>query len=343
MPDPAQTTPPPIVGSGRHRYTAHAGWEALPEGWSLEEVAAVGVDSRGEVLVFNRGEHPVIRLDAEGRFLSSWAEGEFQRAHGLCVAPDDTLYLVDDLDHTIHHYTPDGTRLGTLGERGRPSATGATSVDFRTIQRAAGPFHYPTDLAVGPNGDLYVADGYGNARVHRFSPDGRLIHSWGEPGEGPGQFRIPHGIAVDREGRVWIADRENSRLQIFDAAGRFLDEWREIARPCAVFVDPGGTVYVAELGFKAGMWPGTQAPSADAPGGRVSIFDASGQLLSRWGNGADPMAPDSFFAPHDLWVAADGTIYLAEVTLSAGANRGLAPRDCPCLRKFVPVDARETA
>jgi DNA-binding beta-propeller fold protein YncE len=326
----------PLVGAGQHRYAVATGWETLPEGWSFGEVAAVGVDSQGVVTVFNRGEHPVIRFDAEGRYLSSWGEGRFRRPHGLCVAPDDTLYLVDDLDHTIRHCTPDGELLGTLGESGRTSDTGATSVDYRSILRAAGPFHFPTDLAVAPSGDLYVADGYGNARIHRFTPDGRLLHSWGTPGSGPGEFQIPHGIAVDREGRVWVADRENSRLQIFDGDGRFLDEWTDIARPCGVFVDGAGTVYVAELGYRAGMWPGTTAPSADAPAGRISVFDANGTLLARWGGGLDPMAPDGFFAPHDLWVGPDGTIYLGEVTLSAGGNRGLAPPDAPCLRTFAP-------
>jgi DNA-binding beta-propeller fold protein YncE len=327
----------PLVGSGDFRYAALGSWGDLPEGWSFGEVAAVATDSTGSVTVFNRGEHPVIRLDPSGRFLSSWGEGVFRRPHGLCIAPDDTLFYVDDLDHTVSQYTPDGRLLLQLGESGRPSDTGATSVDYRTIRRAGAPFHFPTDLAVAPSGDLYVADGYGNARIHQFSPDGRLLHSWGEPGDGPGQFRIPHGITVDGEGRVWVADRENCRLQIFAADGGYLSEWRDLARPCAVFLDGAGVVYVAELGFRAGMWPGTQAPTPDAPGGRLSVFDPEGRLLARWGGGADPMAPDDFFAPHDLWVDAAGSIYLGEVTLSAGGNRGLVDPGCPCLRKFLRV------
>ncbi|MFN9970544.1 MAG: SMP-30/gluconolactonase/LRE family protein, partial [Phycisphaerae bacterium] len=117
-----------------------------------------------------------------------------------------------------------------------------------------------------------MSDGYGNARVHRFSADGKLKNSWGTPGTGPGQFHIPHGIAIDQEGLVWVADRENSRLQIFSPTGEFLREWTEIARPCQVCFDSSGRVYVAELGYRAGMWPGTQAPSPDSTGGRVSIF-----------------------------------------------------------------------
>lgn len=325
----------PFVGSGDFRYAALGAWGELPEGWSFGEVAAVATDSQGTVTVFNRGEQPVIRLNSEGKFLSSWGEGVFRRPHGLCIAPDDTLFYIDDLDHTVHHYTPDGQLLLKLGESGRPSATGATSVDYRTIQRAGAPFHFPTDLAVAPGGDLYVADGYGNARIHRFSPDGQLLQSWGEPGDGPGQFHVPHGIAVGADGRVWVADRENCRIQLFDADGQYLTEWRDLARPCAVFLDPNGVVYVAELGFKAGMWPGTHAPTPDATGGRLSIFAPEGELLARWGGGADPLAADDFFAPHDLWVDPAGSIYMGEVTLSAGGNRGLVSPDCPCLRKFV--------
>jgi DNA-binding beta-propeller fold protein YncE len=321
-----------VVGTGDHRYRALARWEALPEGWSFGEVAAVAADSRGDLTVFNRGEHPVIRLSSHGGFLEAWGEGMFRRPHGLCIAPDDSSYFIDDAGHTIRKLGPRGELLLQLGD-GSASDTGSTSVDFRTIRRSAPPFNYPTDLAAAPNGDLYVADGYGNARIHRFSPDGRLLHSWGEPGGGPGEFRIPHGIAVDARGQVWVADRENSRLQIFDAGGGFLAEWPDLARPCAVFVDAAGIVYVAELGFRAGMWPGTEPPTPDATGGRVSIFDPDGRLLARWGGGADPIRPDDFFAPHDIWVDREGAIYVGEVTLSAG--RVTAPAGCPCLRKFV--------
>jgi len=331
------TDPAPIVGSGKFRYRPRVGWEKLPEGWSFGEVAAVAVASGGDVTVFNRGEHPVIQFDSEGNFLRSWGEESFRRAHGLFIAPDDTAYFVDDLDHTVKQFTLDGRPLMKLGTSGVPSATGATSLDYRSIQTAGAPFHYPTDVAVGPNGDLYVSDGYGNARVHRFAPDGTLIRSWGEPGSGPSQFYVPHGIAVDGDGRVWVADRENCRLQIFDAAGEYLDEWGDLARPCELFIDAAGVVYVAELGFKAGMWPGTVAPSPDAPTGRVSIFSPDHRLLSRWGGGPDPMAADNFFAPHDIWVDAAGVIYVGEVTLSGGANYGLVPRDTPSFRTFAPI------
>jgi DNA-binding beta-propeller fold protein YncE len=316
------------------RFEVRAGWGELPAGWRFVEVAGVATDSLDRVFVFNRGEHPVMIFDRDGRFASSWGENLFVRPHGITIGPDDAVYCTDDLDHTVRRFTPNGTLLLTLGTSGCPSDTGATSQDFRTIRRAGPPFHYPTNLALAADGSLYIADGYGNASIHRFSQDGRHLLSWGEPGGGPGQFRVPHGIAVGPDGTVVVADRENSRLQFFSPAGQFLTEWTEIARPCQVVVDAGWFVYVAELGYKAGMWPGTTTPSPLATGGRVSVFDSSGRLLARWGGGSNPCAPGHFFAPHDLCLDSRGDLYVGEVTQSAGGNRGAVPSDCHALQKF---------
>lgn len=323
------------TGCLRYGYTADDHWARLPAGRSWTEVAGVATDSRDRVFVFARDSHAVLVFDRDGTFLRSWGEDVFTRPHGISIGPDDAVYCTDDSDHTVRKFSPDGTLLMTLGTSGRPADTGATSVDFRTILRVGAPFHFPTNLAIGPGGELFVSDGYGNARIHRFSPDGRLLRSWGEPGDGPGQFRIPHGIAVDRHGTVHVADRENSRIQLFTPEGEYLSEWADVARPCQVFIDPAGTVFVAELGFRAGMWPGTTAPSPDAPGGRLSVFDPRGQLLARWGGGHNPCAAGDFFAPHDIGVDSRGDIYLAEVVMSAGGNRGLVSADCHSLQKFV--------
>ncbi|MGH7171380.1 MAG: peptidyl-alpha-hydroxyglycine alpha-amidating lyase family protein, partial [Gemmataceae bacterium] len=284
---------------------------------------------------FNRGEHPVMVFDRDGTFRNAWGEGLFARPHGIVIGADDAVYCTDDLGHSIRKFTADGKLLLSLDVNGTPSDTGATSLDYRTIVRAAPPFHYPTNMALSSTGELYVSDGYGNARVHKFSADGRLLFSWGEPGNGSGQFHLPHGIAVDRQGIVYVADRENSRIQLFTADGVFLSEWKDVARPCQVFLDGAGNVYVAELGFHAGMWPGTTVPSADAPGGRVSIFDRQGELLARWGGGRSPCTPGDFFAPHGICVDRHGDIYVAEVVLSAGGNRGLVSPACHTLQKFI--------
>lgn len=339
-----QTTPDDAASSARreHRFFDEVddGWAQLPAGWSWNEVTAVAVDSRDRVFVFNRGDHPVIVFNCDGTYVTSWGEGLFARPHGITIGPDDTVYCTDDLDHTVRKYTAEGQLLLTLGTSGRPSDTGATSIDYRTIRRAGPPFYFPTNVALSPGGDIYVADGYGNARVHKFSPDGHLLLSWGEPGFGPGQFQVPHGIAVDRNGTVFVADRENSRIQLFSAAGGFIDELTDVARPCQVAFDAEENLFVAELGYRAGMWPGTSAPTADATGGRISVFDSRGRLQARRGGGDNPTEPGDFFAPHDICVDSRGDAYVAEVVMSAGGNRGLVAPDCHSLQKFYRRESR---
>jgi hypothetical protein len=316
-------------------YQADDHWHRLPAGLSWTEVAGVATDRDDRVYVFHRGEHPVLVFDRDGSLLASWGEGLFTRPHGITIAPDDSVFCTDDSDHTVRKFSPGGRLLLTLGTSGQPSDTGATSMDFRTIVRAGAPFHYPTNLAVADDGALYISDGYGNARVHKFTPDGRLLFSWGEAGTGPGQFRVPHGIAVDRAGVVYVADRENSRVQLFSPEGDYLSQWTDVARPCQVFIAADDQVYVAELGFHAGMWPGTTAPGPDAPGGRVSVFDRSGRLQARWGGGRNPCARGDFFAPHDICVDGHGDLYVAEVVWSGGGKQGLVPATCHALQKFV--------
>jgi DNA-binding beta-propeller fold protein YncE len=330
----------PVAPTGWCRdfgYEADDQWAKPPAGWAWTEAVAVATDDQDRVFVFNRGEPPVRIFARDGAFLGSWGEGLFVRPHGLFIGPDNAVYCTDDTDHTVRKFTPDGKLLLTLGARGRPSDTGATSLDYRTILRAGPPFHYPTNMALSPAGDIYVSDGYGNARIHKFAPAGRLLFSWGRPGSGPGEFQVPHGIAVDRQGIVYVADRENSRIQLFTPEGGYLAEWTDVARPCQIFIDGDGCIFVAELGFRAGMWPGTTAPSADAPGGRVSIFGPGGALRARWGGGRNPCAAGDFFAPHGIWVDARGDIYVAEVVLSAGGNRGLVSPRCHTLQKFVRI------
>ena len=323
------------VGLDPFRFEARADWEQRPAGYSWLEATAVAVDAEDRVYVFHRGERPVMIFAPDGRYLDSWGGGLFVRPHGITIGPDGSVYCTDDTDHTVKKFSPRGELLQVLGTSGRPSDTGATSIDFRTIQHSGPPFHFPTNVAFGPEGELYVSDGYGNARIHKFTPDGRLILSWGEPGDQPGQFRVPHGIAVDRYGHVWVADRENSRIQCFNANGEFRHQWTNIARPCQLAFDRDGNVCVAELGYRAGMWPGTTAPSPDAAGGRVSVFNPNGELLARWGGGDNPTAPGDFFAPHDIAIDSRGDLYVAEVVMSAGGNRALVPPTCHSLQKFV--------
>ena len=324
------------VGEGDHRYRPDPDWGALPAGWSYVEVAGVAADSQDNVYVFNRGEHPVVVFDRDGAFLRSWGEGTIERAHGIYITADDRLFLTDDKDHTVTEYTLSGERVMTMGVSGRPSDTGVAGMDYRTIAQAAGPFNLPTNLVAAGDDRLYVTDGYGNARVHAFSSAGDHLFSWGAPGSGPGEFNLPHGIDVDSSGRVFVADRENSRLQLFDAEGRFLEEWPDIVRPTDLFICDDDTVFVAEEGARCGLFP-WMTPDPDAIGGRVAVFAPDGKLLARWGGGLDPCSPGDFYAPHGIWLNSDRTIYVGEVNWSAGGKDGDIPPDCPCLRRYVKV------
>jgi DNA-binding beta-propeller fold protein YncE len=323
------------VGTAAFFYEVDETWARFPANGAAGEAVGVACDRHDRVYVFLRGPHPVQVFERDGTPVATWGEGVFARPHGITIGFGDTVYCTDDFDHTVRAFTLDGRLKFTLGTSGQPSDTGATSIDYRTIQHAGPPFNYPTNLAIAPSGDLYIADGYGNARIHHFTDDGRLLHSWGEPGNGPGQFHVPHGIAIDQEGTVYVADRENSRLQLFAGDGRYLREWTDVARPCQVFIDPLGWVYVAELGYRAGRWPGTGTHQPGQTGGRVSIFDRNGELHARWGGGEHPCAAGDFFAPHDICVDSHGDVYVAEVTLSAGGRTGAVPGDCHSFQKFV--------
>jgi DNA-binding beta-propeller fold protein YncE len=323
------------VGNEAFRFRLDASWPAFPANGPAGEAIGVACDSRDRIYVFLRGPEPVRLFEPDGASLGSWGAGLFQRPHGISLDDRDRLYCTDDFDHTVRIFSPDRTPLLTLGTSGRPSDTGAASIDYRTIRHAGPPFHYPTNVALGPTGELYVSDGYGNARVHRFSAEGRLLQSWGEPGSGPGQFHVPHGIAVDRQGIVYVADRENSRIQRFTSGGVYMGEWTDVARPCQVFIDRAGYFYVAELGYRAGRWPGTGDAAPGDVGGRVSILDRDGNVLARWGGGAVPCAPGDFYAPHDICVDSRGDVYVAEVAWSAGGRAGKVPGSCHTLQKFV--------
>jgi DNA-binding beta-propeller fold protein YncE len=323
------------VGSGSFQYHVDQSWARFPAAGDSGEAVGVACDSKDRVYVLLRGPRPVQVFERDGTPVAAWGEGVFVRPHGIWIGPDDTVYCTDDFGHTVRAFSSDGTSRLTLGTPGKPSDTGATSLDYRTIKRAGPPFNYPTNLAVGPKGDLYVADGYGNARIHRFAGDGSLLHSWGEPGSGPGQFHVPHGLAVDQTGTVYVADRENSRIQLFTAAGVYLGEWTDVARPCQLYIDSAGWIYVAELGFRAGRWPGTGTHQPGQTGGRVSIFDRQGALHARWGGGDHPCDPGDFFAPHGICADSRGDFYVAEVTLSAGGRAGAVPGSCHTFQKFV--------
>ena len=293
-----------VLGDGEYTYEVIEDWAKLPDGWEFRDVAAVAVDHKDQVYVFNRGEHPMMVFDRDGNFLRSWGEGIFRNAHGIHIGADESLYCTDDGDHTVRKCTLDGKILLTIGIPGKPAP-------FMSGE----PFHRCTHTALSPRGDIYVSDGYGNARIHQYTPDGKLLKSWGQPGTGPGEFNLPHNLCCDPDGWVYVADRENHRVQVFDGEGNYETEWHNLHRPCGMVMEAGRNplCYIGEIGP-------TLPINRDTPnlGPRISIVDHQGKLLSRFGAAhAGYERPDEFVAPHGMAVDSRGDIYVGEVSYTA--------------------------
>jgi DNA-binding beta-propeller fold protein YncE len=277
------------VGTGQYTYELMDDWARLPEGWVLGQTGIV-TDSRDRVFLFNRSDHPLIVLDADGSYYTSWGEGVLSSAHGMFIDRQENIYLPVMNSHVVLKYSPSGNLLMTLGTWDQPSDTGWSGNYSDPVKQAAGPFHRPTDVAISPAGDLYISDGYGNARVHRFTADGELQMSWGVPGKtAPGEFHVPHGVWVHTDGRVLVADRENNRVQIFSPQGEFLTQWTDLARPCDIYIDADEAVYVPELD------------------GLITILSLDGKILARW---TSPTGTGEGDGGHAVWVDSHGDIYL---------------------------------
>ena len=303
-------------GNGSHRYELVEGWAKLPAGWSFLDVGGLAVDAQDRLYVFNRSAHPVMVFDRSGELLSSWGEGIFSRPHGIRVAHAGSIWCTDDGSHVVRKFSPEGELLMTLGTEGKPSDTGYVEkpdllASLDTIKRGGAPFNRPTGVALSSDGDVYVTDGYGNARVHKFDARGKLLFSWGEPGTAPGQFRLPHNVWVDRNERVWVPDRENSRVQIFDSHGAFVTEWTTVVRPTDVFIDSEDVVYIPEIGHVGDAGP------------RVSLFTIDGALIANWGCQPKDHRTDLFVSPHAIAVDSHGDVYVGEVAMThSGIDRG---------------------
>jgi len=262
-------------------YQPVQGWPKLPDGVKFGPVSAVATDSSDRVFVFHRGQHPVMVFDRDGQFIRSWGDDHIKAAHGLRIDHDNYVWITDTGFHQVLKFDAGGKLLLALGKKGEPGAGPDT-------------FNRPTDVAVAPTGEFYVADGYGNARVLKFSKEGKLLKQWGQKGQGPGQFNLPHAICLDAQGKVYVGDRENKRIQVFDADGKFLAEWKESGAPYGLFLTGDGQMFVAD---GLASW--------------VKVLNREGKTLGRWGGPGK--GPGQFAMPHMLGVDSLGSVYVAEV------------------------------
>ena len=256
------------VGSGDFIYEHIQDFPKLSPGMSFGQIPSVATDSKDRLYVFQRSAVPTLVFDRDGNYLSAWGSGIITDPHGLTIV-DDIAYTTDRKDSVAVIFTLDGKPLQVIGKRGVHSDTGCEKPG-ELVLRAAGPFNYPTEMAPSPLGDLYVSDGYRNARVHRFSSDGRLIKSWGQPGKSaPGEFHLSHSVLVSADGKVYVGDRGNKRVQIFTPDGDFLGMWTAPSGPNHVARGNDGLFYIAEQ--QAGDVPGF-----------ICIRDEAGKILARF-------------------------------------------------------------
>ena len=299
MPNGARAQDP---NSAPNPYRMEMDWLKMPEGRKMGGAVGVEVDRDGKsIWVFDRcggndcGKSnlaPIMKFDASGKLVTSFGAGLFNFPHGIGVDRDGNVWVTDERASngkggTVVKFSPDGKVLMTLGKPGMPG-------DDEGYLRGA------SDVVVAANGDIYVADGHGtgtNDRIVKYSKDGKFIKAWGKHGKGRGEFDTPHGIALDSTGRVYVADRVNSRIQIFDPDGNFVAEWKQFGRPSAVHIDGKDVIYVADTqsdqtrnpGFKQGVRIGSikdgkvtafiPEPSAEAGTGEGVTADDAGNVF----------------------------------------------------------------
>ncbi|HJB07698.1 MAG TPA: hypothetical protein H9716_07510 [Candidatus Enterocloster faecavium] len=301
-----------IYGYGDYRYELVKDWgKNLPKEWGLNSVPGIYVDSKDHVYIMSRSKPPIIVCTTEGEVLDTWGDDILVRPHGMYIDEDNKIYIVDGEVHVAYVFNEDKEILMTLGVKGQKSDTGAIKKNFYTVKHSAGPFNYPTHLTKARNGYLFATDGYGNARVHRFKPDGTLDFSWGEPGHGPGEFMLPHCVVIDDQDRLLVADRHNNRIQLFTMDGEFIEEWTNMVRPAGLCIKDG-ILYVGEC---------KQTLTFDDSPSRISIFNLKGELLSRLENpdaldtiDKTSIMPDELYrCVHSISVDSEGSIYVTEV------------------------------
>lgn len=320
-------------------YVPVPAWPRTPDEFAFAEAADVATDSAGNVHVLTRGPGRINVYTPGGEFVTAWGEGLFtDRTHGITITESDDVFVVDDAAHRVYRFGLEGQLSLTLGS-GQPSETGYRhELGMSSIVAGGPPFNRPTKVAVGDDGTIFVADGYGNARIHVFSASGEFVRSWGGPGIGPGEFNLPHSLCILGD-TVLVADRENDRLQIFDLSGRYLDEWTHVQRPLAVHVDAEDRVYVSELGWAngekslvgSGSRVATPRRFASPPG--VRVLDRFGNVLLHWAS-TDASRPGNVLAPHGLTTDIQGDMYIAEVPCSYWRRRGQPSGPLVTLQKW---------
>lgn len=281
--------------SGKFSFVQCLNWIKWPHDMGNMAVCGIACNKEGKIIVATRSaKYPICFLDKDGNFLKAIGQNlGFKRTHGITIDQAGNLWCCDDQNSVVYHLDEDGNVLEMLGEKGVFSDSGYDPAvrwphDLYTNKRVAEPFNRPTRMMQSPWGDLYCTDGYGNTAVHRFSRDGKLIRTWGGPGSEPGKFRLPHSLAFDKWNRIWVTDRENFRIQIFDKEGNYLDSIERLLYPSEILT------YDEYMLLCEGD-------------GQVSIFDLTFHKVAVIGY------PGCFSRIHSIGGDSSGNIYLGRI------------------------------
>ena len=258
-------------------YQQVANWPTLPDGMKLDGISAAATDAKDNVYLLHRVKPFVLVFDKDGKFLRSW-NGDFKTPHGLRIDHDGNVWIADMANHLVQKFSADGKLLMSLGQKDKPGL-------------ANDKFNKPADVAFGPDGEVYVADGYGNSRIAKFNKDGKFLKDWGMKGKGPSEFKIPHVVFLDGDKRVIVGDRENLRIQIFDREGKWLEQWKNTGAPYGLYLHKD-RVYLA-----------------DGRTGTIRILDKQGKQLTSW-----ETKDASKDTPHWINVDSQGAVYIGFVT-----------------------------
>jgi DNA-binding beta-propeller fold protein YncE len=318
-------------------------WAKVPHGIWFREATSVAVDADDNVFVFNRGNKPILVFDPDGNVINMWGNDNppddvrithdaygnasqfwdtwFNRPHAITIDHEGNIWVVDDNAHQIHKMTKSGDYLMAIGS-GTPAP-----------KQSGDMFHRPTDVAISKTtNEIFITDGYDNSRIHRLDPDGKLIKSWGTIGTDPGEFNVPHNLALIDDEEVIVCDRENYRVQVFTLDGEFLREW-QVHKAVAVEVTGTGDdvrIYIAEQG------PTKGSPNRGEPnlGNRVGVYDREGNRITRFGSELMGEKPDQFLWPHSMAIDSKGDVYVAEVSYVEWGMIQEPRREMPSLRKW---------
>lgn len=283
-------------------YEIEEGWGKLSDILTSGAIAGIGRDTDDNIYVLSRKKPAIVIYQVGGSCVRTWDDNLFVRPHGIHISRTGNIFVVDDANHAAYQFDRQLSLKKIYGIPGCPSDTGCIRKDYRTIARSALPFNYPTDVDEDSLGRLYFSDGYGNARVHCFSPEGALLFSWGEPGTDPGQFQLPHNILC-HEDKIYIADRQNDRIQIFDRTGAFKGAFTDLFRPAGLCIGPDKLLYIAEC---------VHCDRFDHTPSRISVFSLDGKLIGRLGN-SENTAVSSYHTAHSITVDSEGNLYIGEV------------------------------